>query len=151
MFKVYQDRFCGRDAPKEQQGNCFQACVATVLQMPLEEAFDCCLHEDDEKWFDEFNEWLEQYGLGCIWLEMPKDNKPATSVFKGIHIVECMSPNLYHGERHAVVVKEGWELLHDPLPSAKEQGEIQGVYIFVPLEPYKMVRTGQWTKSLATA
>ena len=140
MIKYYQDRFGGKDAPIEQQGNCFQACVATVLQMPLEEAFDCCFHEDDGKWFDEFNEWLEQYGLGCIWLETPKDNKPGMTALPGIHIVECMSKTLYQGERHVVVVKEGWELLHDPHPDAKEQGEIQGVYIFVPLEPYKLVR-----------
>lgn len=139
MLKVDQTRFGGKESPLEEQGNCFQACVATVLQMPLEEAFDCCPYSDEE-WFDEFRDWLEQYGLGCIWLEMPSDNKPAVTSFPGMHIAQLMTPALYHGEEHVVVVTEGWELFHDPIPKAKEQGELQGVYIFVPLEPYMLVR-----------
>ena len=140
MFKVNQTKFGGKDAPLEEQGNCFQACVATVLQMPLEEAFDCRGIQDNDDWMDAFNKWLEQYGLGCIFLETPKDNKPGMTVPRGIHIVECMSKTLYNGELHVVVVKDDWELLHDPSPYAKEQGEVQGIYLFVSLEPYKLVR-----------
>ena len=138
MNQVNQTRFGGKDAPVRKQGNCFQACVATVLQIPLEEAFDHAFLPDDQ-WFGEFNKWLEQYGLGCIFLETSEE-KPATcSGFLGIHIAECMSKTLYHGERHAVVIKNG-NLLHDPNPNAKEQGECQGIYIFVPLEAYRLVR-----------
>ena len=129
MFKVNQTT----------RSNCFQACVAFVLQMPLEEAFN---HEpySDEEWFIEFNKWLKQYGLGCIFVEMSTEKPVSTTSFEGIHIAECMSETLYNGVRHAVVIHNHFELLHDPLPNAKEQGEMQGVYIFVPLEPYKLVR-----------
>ena len=140
MKKIYQTCFGGKDAPLEQQGNCFQACVATVLQMPLEEAFDARQGTDDE-WFDEFIKWLEQYGLGCIWLESTKENPARCSACCGIHIMECKSDTLYQGESHVVVINEGL-LFHDPNPHAKEQGDIQGVYIFVPLQPYRLIRTG---------
>ena len=67
MFKVNQTCFGGKDAPLEQQGNCFQACVAMVLQIPLEEAFDSRNIQDDGDWVGEFNKWLERYGLGCVY------------------------------------------------------------------------------------
>ena len=140
MTKVYQTRFGGYDKPLAERGNCFQACVATVLQIPLEEAFDCWSYPEED-WWDEFNKWLEKYGLNCFYLEMPLDYIPIPAAFPGIYIGEYMSTNLSHGERHVVVVKDGWELVHDPdpLPKAKGQGEIQGVYMFVPLKPYRLV------------
>lgn len=139
MKLVYQTRSGGFDSPIGDQGNCFQACVATLLQIPLEVAFDCIAVESNGHWFEDFNKWLEQYGLGCIYLETSKE-KPMTSTdFLGLHIMECMSITLYQGERHAVVIKNG-EVIHDPDPNAKEQGECKAVYIFVPLEAYRLVR-----------
>ncbi len=63
-----------------------------------------------------------------------------TTEIKGLSIAVCMSKTLYHGERHVVVTHNHNELFHDPNPNAKEQGELQGVYIFVPLEAYRLVR-----------
>lgn len=141
MIKVFQTRFGGKDAPTEKQGNCFRACVATILQMPLEEAFDCIGVQDDrQEWLTEFNKWLEKYGLGCIWLESSKENPAICTAFVGLHIAECMSTTLYCGTRHVVVVRDGL-LFHDPNPNATKQGEMQGIYIFVPLEAHRLVRT----------
>ena len=143
MFKVDQTHFSGKDAPLEEQGNCFQACVATVLQIPLEEAFDIRGVQDEGDWVGEFNEWLKQYGLGCIYIFSSEENPIKTTEFKGLCIAECMSETLYQGERHVVVMHNHFEVLHDPNPNAKGRiGNFQGVYIFVPLEPYKLVRTG---------
>ena len=139
MFTVDQTRFGGANAPKEQQGNCFQACVATVLQLPLEEAFDC-RGIQDEDWIGEFNKWLEQYGLGCIYVFHTTEHPIKSMGMKGLSIAELMSETLYEGERHVVVMRGHYEVFHDPNPNAKKQGELQGVYIFVPLEPYKLVR-----------
>lgn len=139
MFKVDQTQFGGKDAPAEQQGNCFQACVATLLQIPLEEAFDS-RYIEAEDWIGEFNKWLEPYGLGCVFLYYSEEHPLKTTGFKGIAIAELMSATLYNGERHVVVVRDHLDLLHDPLPGAKEQGDLQGVYVFSPLEPYKMAR-----------
>ena len=137
MAGVFQTRFGGSNAPLEEQGNCFQACVATVLRIPLSEAFDC-RPIPGERWFAEFNEWLEQYGLGCIFLEAQNETVLAT-ILKGVHIAEHMSETLYNGERHAVVIIDG-ALVHDPNPYAERQGKLQGVYLFVPLEACRMVR-----------
>ena len=117
MNKVFQTRFGGHYAPLENQGNCFQACVATVLQMPLEEAYDCTGIQEEEHWFDDFNKWLSQYNLGCIFVEHSAEKPISGSAFKGIQIAECMRKTLYHGERHVVVIQDG-QLLHDPHPKA---------------------------------
>ena len=136
MIKIFQNHFGGSDAPLEEQGNCFQACVATVLQIPLEKAFDC-RPMPGEKWFAKFNEWLEQYNLGCIFLEANNETIPCT-MLKGLHIAEHMSKTLYNGERHVVVICDG-VFLHDPNPYANHRGKFQGVYLFVPLKAYRMI------------
>ena len=141
MFKVDQTCFGGKDAPPADQGNCFQACVATVLQMPLEEAYDCRgPQEKGNHWFDDFCKWLEQYGLGCLFFEHTKEKPVVASAFPGLYIVECQSNTLYQGELHVVVACDG-EVIHDPNPHANGRiGDNRGIYIFVPLRPYELVR-----------
>ena len=69
-----------------------------------------------------------------------KEHPIITTELKGLYIAECMSETLYQGARHVVVMQDHFELFHDPNPNAKEQGDLQGLYIFEPLEPYKLVR-----------
>ncbi len=141
MFKVDQTTFGGKDAPLELQGNCFQACVATVLQMPLEEAFDSREPQQNEDWVEAFNVWLEKYGLGCIYFEHTNDKPIHCTPIKGVIIAECMSETLYNGEHHVVVANGNFEVLHDPNPYAKGRlGEMQGFYAFISLEPSKLIR-----------
>lgn len=138
MKPVYQTRFGGLKAPFEERGNCFQACVASILEIPLEEAFDCRTWED-ETWFDKFNDWLSKYGLVCIAFDH-NDKKPlACTEIKGYAIMECKSETLYHGEYHVVVIKDQ-EVVHDPNPNAIRVGECQGFYLFVPLDPARQIR-----------
>ena len=65
MKKVYQTKFGGKDAPDEEKGNCWQACVASILEIPLEDAMHD-IHYDGPAWLERFNAWLRQYGLACI-------------------------------------------------------------------------------------
>ncbi|KKL84801.1 hypothetical protein LCGC14_1961060, partial [marine sediment metagenome] len=37
MKPIYQTRFAGPDAPVAEQGNCFAACLASILECSLEE------------------------------------------------------------------------------------------------------------------
>ena len=47
-------------------GNCFQACVASVLELPLEAVPDFCNGAD---WFLEFSKWILQFNLSVIRIE----------------------------------------------------------------------------------
>jgi len=141
MKKVYQTTFGGLDAPKEKQGNCWQACVASILEIPLDEAFDCRPYwgQTDGKWFDRFNEWLAKYGLTCIAMDHTEEKGLPSSPFLGYHIAEFTSCTLKNGEGHVCVIHNG-EVVHDPNPHAEKVGKAMGIYLFVALNPV------EWSK-----
>ena len=141
MFKVDQTLFGGQNSPLEEQGNCFQACVATILQMPLEEAYSCVgtQGKEGEDWLSDFNDWLEQYGLSCIFV-FNEPNPIKMTELRGMSIAEFTSATLNDGTRHVVVMLNHFEVFHDPNPNASELGELKGVYLFMPLKPYMAVR-----------
>jgi len=129
MQKVFQTRFGGVDAEPKEQGNCFQACIATILGIPLDDAFDC-IPFPPRKWFPAFNRWLKQYNLGCIFLEA-KDGEVPCTLLVGTHIAECAS-TMESNTNHAIVMREG-RYIHDPNVYANGRGKLMGVYLFVPI------------------
>ena len=144
MIKIEQTSLGGIDRPISEQGNCFQACLASILEMPLEQAFDCIPYDqpqdhtcgekfEGQLWYVEFEKWLASFGLGCIYLEW-KPTTPAITQLTGYHIAEVKSSTLKNGETHCVVIRNG-ELAHDPNPNSKVNGDdLLGVYILVPLD-----------------
>lgn len=143
MVKIYQTRFGGIDKPVEEQGNCFQACLASILEIPLEKAFDCIPFDtlqdgllETEPWYLAFNEWLSQFGLASIYLSY-SPVIPAVSSLLGYHIAEVKSSVLKNGETHAVVIHNG-DLIHDPNPNSKvNSDDLVGIYFIVPLDAGK--------------
>lgn len=141
MKKVYQTRFGGTDSPVSEQGNCFQASVASVFEIPLEEAFDCIPYSrkddvgkpvDESLEFIEFNTWLSKYGFQSVFVQaFPM---PRMTTLRGFHLLEVESTSLKNGESHIVVIQDG-EVVHDPNPNAKEIGKTVGVYLIVPMNP----------------
>jgi len=130
----------------EEQGNCFQACVASILEIPLEEAFDCRPFDltdaigkpvDEAPDFVAFNEWLSRYGFQSIFVQaFPM---PRMTTLRGFHLLEVESTTLKKGESHIVVIRDG-EVVHDPNPNAKEIGKVVGVYLIVPMDPAEYMK-----------
>lgn len=132
MLKVTQTWLGGIDAPIDGHGNCFQACVASVLEIPLEGAFNHGVFGDNE-WLEEFNKWLKQYGLACIFIQCSPDKPLNCSPILGIHIaeMEAIGAKL----KHAVVFEDD-KIIHDPMPYPRtKEYTCCGVYFFVPLDP----------------
>lgn len=95
--------------------NCFRACVATVLNLPIEEVPQAC---DGKTWdWDAFQDWLAKMNLQAIEMTflnggtMYPVRKPVLCIATG------PSPRL-PGVQHAVVAEfiglEGFRLLFDP-------------------------------------
>lgn len=127
MIPVNQTRFKGSEAPQEEQGNCFQACVASIFELPLEEAFDC-LQYSEERWFDAFNSWLKPRGLACVFIH----GVPVASEFWGYHLAGVKSTTLRNpDDGHVVVMKDG-SVVHDPNPNSQGLGENTSVFLFLP-------------------
>lgn len=135
MIKVYQTKFGGLDNSIEEQGNCFQACLASVLEIPLEQCFDVRRYGDGI-WFDELNKWLADYELACVWVYLPENKEVTFTLPLGYHLAEVKSTTLSKGENHVVVIKD-YKLEHDPNPHAINIGDLVGIYLFVPLDAAK--------------
>lgn len=108
MIKVDQQRLHGDDTI----GDCFLACVASVLEIPLEEVpYEITLAMDEEgvRWFHELEEFLETYDMRAEFL--PQSRAPDDQYL----IAGGQSPR-FSDLRHAVVWKGG-EVVHDPHPS----------------------------------
>ncbi|MBW2559394.1 MAG: hypothetical protein JRE40_00920 [Deltaproteobacteria bacterium] len=134
---VFQTRFGGVKAALEDQGNCFQACVATILRIPLDSAFDCVPFAPGD-WFPAFNEWLRRYNLGCIYITATDAGRVPCTALVGTHIAEWLSTGCSDGTLHAVVMRDG-QVVHDPNPYTKGQGKFEGMYLFVPIDPSQLI------------
>ena len=129
MKKIYQTKFRGADAPIGERGNCWQAAVASVLELPLEDVPNIQVYDDELHWFDSFREWLKQYGLGAIGV-----STGGNITIQGYHLIECKSTTLKNGGLH-VVVGLNQEVVHDPNPNATTQGEVVDYIVFTALNP----------------
>lgn len=134
---VSQTRFGGSQHPPEEQGNCVQAAIASLLNIPLVEAFDAVAAYTVEEaggshWFHALERWARERGLRVWWQER------ALSGVMGLADVNSID---LPGDRH-VVVARGLEIVHDPNPRYRERNVTHTfptddpcfIY-FMPLDP----------------
>ena len=89
----------------QHHGNCFAACVASILEIPIEVIPEL---PGDNTWTFVFREWLKPLGFTCYTLTLGDDD-----VAQGYTIMAGMSPR---GKwLHAVVALDG-VMVHDPHP-----------------------------------
>lgn len=97
MTPVYQTKFGDPD------GNCFEACIATITGIALDEI----PHYLDDDWFGSYSAWLREHGWLAAWWEAGTGCEPP-----GLAIANGVASR---GLRHSVVVRDG-ALAHDPHP-----------------------------------
>ena len=139
MIKVYQTKFGGFNASDEEKGNCFQAALASILELPLE----VCPHSWDypgDTWYEETNKWLKQYGLVMTGYDVT-DNNHLLLPPLGYHLIDVKSTTLHNGELHVVVGHNG-EVVHDPNPNAQSVGEKKTFWLFAELNPARTMKQG---------
>lgn len=107
---------------KPPHGNCLQACLASLLELPLDDVPNFCSPDlgPVEKWSLRMQSWLaEVHGLGWIPV-LPSDQGEATypegtviGYPRGLSIKTGKSPR---GDfQHSCVARDG-EIVHDPYP-----------------------------------
>ncbi len=139
MIPIYQTQFGGKYAPDDQKGNCWQAAVASILELPMGQAFDLTTMWEDDEWFERFQAWLRPYGLSCVALDMSDPEAKGRLSNMGYHLIETESVTLKNGEYHIVVGYDG-EVVHDPNPNAEEVGKLCLWFLFVALDPADQAR-----------
>ena len=115
MKPVLQSRFGGPDKPGAEQGNCYAAALASILELPLEK-LDIPIDDawSDAEWDKAFTKHVESLGLGLTLVNMP------ASTALWLHgIYYLATGQSYHGDwAHCVVYRNG-KLVHDPNPTGK--------------------------------
>lgn len=111
----------------ELDGNCLQACIASVLDLPLDAVPNEIARSD---WWESVNAWLiATRGLYLVAFR-PGKWKPT-----GIHLTSGAGPR---GMEH-VVVSEGGRMIHDPHPAGIGLEKVRMDWIFVSLDPARSV------------
>ena len=118
MKPVYQTNF------SIPGGNCFQASVASIFEMPLAEVPDFCSLYDDLAWWDAFCLFCLRFGL------YPINIGPDAGIrFEELGFYLALGKTKY-GHDHAVVYANG-QLVHDPIPGGQGLVEIESYILFV--------------------
>jgi hypothetical protein len=117
-----------------EDGNCFAACLASILELPIEQVPNICHLGED--WLTDCNKWLRRFGFWMVPMLIEGVNmqtqerepwKP-----EGWHIIAGDNQN---GDRHAVVGYNG-RTMFDPNPNRKGLKNITEYYVFVSRCPW---------------
>ena len=117
MIKVYQTKF---GCPG---GNCFQASVASLLELELEEVPDFA-NEDHDNWWKNFSEWIEKRGLSLASSLVNDKLYPVTCIIEGYCLLGVVSKT-DKSYRHSVIGhatcsqnRIKFKIVHDPYPGS---------------------------------
>lgn len=113
------------------EGNCFAACLASILEIPLEEF--PVVSKTKQYWIDKFNRFLEPYGIFLLLIQGKySDNEHYFPPDGLVCVASGMGPR---GLQHSVVWYKN-KVLHDPHPSREGLVERPVDYAFIiPYDP----------------
>lgn len=119
-------------------GNCFAACIASLLELPLESVPNFCAHSHGgTAWFDGFVSWLKERGFTAI--AFGGDLGEAFGhMTAGYYIATGPASR---GFLHATI-QRGGELVHDPHPSREGLLSVYEYLWLVPIDPMSAFRSG---------
>lgn len=136
-------------------GDCFSACLASVLELPLSRVPKFARDNPDpnQSFFPEVQTWLaKKYRMGIVAIQMEdragdfagKDIRFIHGPKEQICIASVDSPN-FEGRKHAVVGRVdslgNFTLLHDPNRDGRPITTFpRVVYLLLPLNPAHLVR-----------
>lgn len=129
---VFQTRFSSKDGL--EHGNCFTACVASLLGLSIPETPDLNAPElQDGSWIHPFLDILQEHGLTFVGTATESRHGPLRDYkgLDGLVIVNGPSPRTWVKNGHAVIYKHG-KLFHDPHPS---NAGLLGVDNWLMIEP----------------
>ena len=100
------------------QGNCFSACLASVLEVPIESVPNFCAHWMERDWLKAADEWCQrEHGVALLMIELPSSVPGLADELLARPIVCLVGGKGPRGLDHEVVwngVTQSW---HDPYPA----------------------------------
>jgi hypothetical protein len=117
-----------------ETGNCFAACIASILELDISEVPNFAAIPGDEWWTD-FIQFMVDRGLQPIYWERP-EGMPASEwappELPGCYTI--LTGMGGRGVRHSCVGLSN-EVVHDPLPEGDGKIELDEMIAFVAADP----------------
>lgn len=117
----------------EGVGNCLQACIASILELSLEQVPHFALWYDSPDWHEKMNDWLMQ--TAGIYAITVAANSMYLEKTYGYALLNGLSER---GVMHSVVMKDG-VMVHDPYPNGKGIVTPESYGLFICTEPNRLV------------
>ena len=129
----------------KEVGNCFSACVASILEMKIEDIPDFWEYDEKESSFwHKFHEFLKPLGLSYVIIKTIPDEKYYSGINTHIwqtfphllenqHVICSVLSQKYEGTTHAVVGKFDFNFLkvvHDPNPNNERKYNTKDILSF---------------------
>jgi len=116
-------------------GDCLRACVASILELDIEEVPHFCGEKPHEEWFSRLAIWLRDRGLGCFYTTLdPICGAISGPCLLGVRTRKAEELNRPKDWIHCVVAnavvgkdRVHFEIIHDPDPGASEVLEYRDV------------------------
>ena len=119
------------------KGNCFTACVASILELSLESVPNFCLDHEGGAWFPALREWLAARSCGVVYWPVQNDEERSSLLrfASELKIVPWIAsgPNA-DGVAHSTVWV-GDALAHDPNPSRNGLAKLDDAIFIVSSRP----------------
>ena len=142
--RVWQTKFGGPDAPIEEQGDCMQAALATLLGISLSDAFDFRAAKAEQVrptgWWYAYIDWCAARGWRPVILTHPL---PGVLGMAGVASHRLFADD-GRARGHMVVIR-GNEVVHDPgapfgeesyeLDHGEDGSEAAEYWYLLPLDP----------------
>lgn len=137
MIAVTQTKRGGSGVPPEERGDCWNACLASVLEVPIGDVAVEHSDDPDRHWWDDTQTVLQPHGYRVVCAD--RDIYPG-----GYWIAQVPSRNLRDAdgepEGHVIVMRDG-VVAHDPSLGKRYQPgtniddlTVNAAYVLVPLE-----------------
>jgi len=126
---IYQEQtMFGDGSDGKEAGNCFAACIAAILELPIDEVPNFV--DSDNSW-NNVQEFLKPFGYSLIKIYIQEGN--FSCAHSGFSIAFGPADRGYN---HCVVCYGGTSIM-DPHPANTFLNEIEGFYFFASLKPNK--------------
>lgn len=138
--KVMQTKFGGPDSPEDEIGDCWAACLATMLGCELGTVPEALrLETDDDKRQQTYRDFLGQYNLRPVAWNFDKyTDEMMESFWESLgDVLTHVTGKSPRGDfNHGVVYKNG-KLFHDPHPSGDGVLDVAFIEFWLPIDPIK--------------
>jgi hypothetical protein len=120
------------------EGNCFAACIASILECDLADLPDFADKPADENWLAWFNALLAPKGFGIFHSEASAEKPLNVYIPLGTHFIVA-GPGK-RGIQHCVIMKSnggeqgfGDDFVHDPYPGGAGLASVSSICLVVKL------------------